>query len=72
MIDEQLNQQEIAFLEELRKYEDQWVAILKSDDQEIIVGSGNDAVEAATNAKANGFDETVLFYVKPFDKGYLP
>jgi Family of unknown function (DUF5678) len=71
MINEKLDQREIAFLDELRKYEDKWVAILKSGDEEIIVGSGNDAVEAAANAKANGLDETVLFYVKPFNKSYL-
>jgi hypothetical protein len=63
---------EIAFVEELRKHENQWVAIHESGETETIVGSGFNAVEAKREAEANGFNDTVLFKVLPTDKGYVP
>ncbi|HEY0544383.1 MAG TPA: DUF5678 domain-containing protein [Pyrinomonadaceae bacterium] len=63
---------ELVFLEQLRKYENKWVAIFESDDEEIVVGSGANAVEAQREAEAKGFKNTVLFWVKPFNMGYMP
>jgi len=63
---------EIAFVEELRKHENQWVAIHELGGTEIIVGSGSNAVEATREAEANGFYDTVLFKVLPTDKAYVP
>jgi Family of unknown function (DUF5678) len=63
---------ELAFLEELRKYENKWVAILEADDAEVVVGSGKDAIEATREAEEKGFKETVLFFVRPFDRGFIP
>lgn len=54
---------EIAFVEELRKHENQWVAIHESGETETIVGSGLNAVEATREAQAKGFYETILFKV---------
>ena len=67
-----IEEKELAFLEELRKYENKWVAILESDGKEMVVGSGADAVEAKRDAEAKGFQNTVLFWVKPADKSYMP
>jgi hypothetical protein len=66
-----VEEKEMAFLEELRKYENRWVAILESEDDEIIVGSGGDAVEAKNNAIAKGFSDVVLFWVRPFGAGRI-
>ncbi|MEK6408663.1 MAG: hypothetical protein AABN34_17180 [Acidobacteriota bacterium] len=63
---------EIAFVEELRKHENQWVAIHESGETETIVGSGLNAVEATREAEAKGFYDTVLFKVLPMDKAYVP
>ena len=63
---------EIAFVDELRKHENQWVAIHESGDTETIVGSGLNAVEATREAEAKGFYDTILFKVLPMDKAYLP
>ena len=63
---------EIAFVDELRKHENQWVAIRESGETETIVGSGLNAVEATREAEAKGFHDTVLFKVLPMDKGYVP
>jgi threonine dehydratase len=63
---------EIAFAEELRKHENQWVAIHESGETETIVGSGSNAVEATRDAEAKGFYDTVLFKVPPMDKAYVP
>ena len=62
---------EIAFVEELRKHENQWVAIHESGETETIVGSGLNAVEAAREAEAKGFSDTVLFKVLPMDQAYV-
>ena len=56
---------EIAFVEELRKHENQWVAIHESGETETIVGSGLNAVEATREAEAKGFYDTILFKVLP-------
>lgn len=66
-----VEEKEMAFLEELRKYENRWVAVLESEDEEIIVGSGGDAVEAKSDAIAKGFSDVVLFWVRPFGAGRI-
>ena len=63
---------EIAFVEELRKHENEWVAIHQSGETETIVGSGLNAVEATREAEAKGFFDTILFKVLPVDKAYVP
>lgn len=63
---------EIAFADELRKHENQWVAIHEAGDTETIVGSGSNAVEATRDAEEKGFYDTILFKVLPLDKGYVP
>lgn len=72
MPEEQLSDKEAAYLTELRKYEGKWVAVLESEDGDIIVGSGEDAVEARRDAQAKGFNDIVLFWVRPFDVGFIP
>jgi hypothetical protein len=69
---ERLERKETAFLDQLHNYERKWVAILESDGHETIVGAGANAVEAARSAESNGFKDFVLFFVRPFDAGYLP
>lgn len=67
-----IEERELAFLEELRKYENKWVAISESVDGEVIVGSGKDAVEATADAEAKGFKDAALLFVSPFNKTYMP
>jgi len=67
-----IEEQELAFLKELEKYENKWIAIFESDGEEIIVGSGDDAVSAKREAEAKGFKDTVLLKVLPFNRGYVP
>lgn len=68
----QTEEQEMAFVEALRDYEDRWIAIIESGGNETVVGSGRDAVEALADAKAKGFENTVLFRVPPFDTTFIP
>jgi len=72
MTEDTIEDTELAFLEELRKHENMWVAIVASGDEEIIVGSGEDATEAKEEAYSKGFKDPVLFRVLPFDKRYIP
>jgi hypothetical protein len=55
--------------DDLRNYEDKWVAIL--EDEERVVGSGDTPYQAKAEANANGYDETALFKVQPFGKYYV-
>jgi hypothetical protein len=71
MIEEGVTEQEVVFLEALRKYENKWVTIHKTDEVEVVVGSGSDAAAALADAKGKGFSDAVLFYVRPSDKGFL-
>ena len=66
------NETETMFLKELEKYENKWVALVRSGESETIVGSGDNAVLAQRSAEANGFVETVLYKVQPFGLGYIP
>ena len=68
----QTEEQEMAFVEAMREYEDRWIAIIESDGNETIVGSGRDAVEALADAKPKGFENAVLFRVPPFDTTFIP
>ena len=56
-------------LEQLKSYENKWVAIV---EDERIVASGEDAREAKKKAETNGFREVTLFRVMPFSGGYAP
>lgn len=67
-----IEEKELAFLGELRKYENKWVAIHETTEGEVVVGSGEDAVEAMREAEDNGFPEAALMKVTPFDSGYIP
>lgn len=57
-------------LEQLKPYENKWVALLEPDEQ--IVGSGNDAVEASEEAERKGYKNIILLKVFPFDAFYAP
>ncbi len=64
MANERLNPQELAFINELEKYEDKWVAILRKDDDERIVASGTRLKEAKQQASERGFPRR-RFYESP-------
>ena len=72
MIEEAINEKELAFLAELEKHENEWIAFVESHGAEIIVGSGKDAVEAMAQAESKGFPDAILLRVPPFDSGYIP
>ena len=64
---------ELAFLKELEKYVDKWVAILGyGSDQESIVASGETIREARNNAENQGFKDITFFRVPPSDKVFVP
>ena len=63
---------ETAFAELIRDYEDQWVAIDDRNGVKFIVGSGKDAVEAAQAAEANGFPDAALLRVPSFSSTFIP
>ena len=62
--------QKNTFLDELKKYEDRWVALLEPD--KTVVGSGHDASEARREAERRGYRNVILFRVLPFRGGYVP
>ena len=72
MNEETIDEKELAFLRELEKHENRWVAFIESDGGEKVVGSGNDAVEAMQEAERRGFADAVLMKVPAFDRGIIP
>ena len=66
-----LSEKELAFLDELSKYEDQWVAILRNGDDERIVGNGNRLKEAKQSALEQGFREVVFMKVPSSHKVFV-
>lgn len=63
---------ESAFAELVRDYEDKWIALVEKDGVDVVVGSGNDAVEAATVAETKGFPDAALFRVPSFRSVFVP
>jgi hypothetical protein len=61
-----------TLLEQLKGYENKWVAILEPEKN--IVGSGDNAVEAKRDAEKKGYKNknVVLLGVLPFKSGYVP
>ena len=54
--------------DQLADYENKWVAISEQDEK--IVGSGTNALEAKSDAERGGYRDVILFKVPRFDIGY--
>ena len=72
MIEEAVDEKELAFLKQLEEHENEWVAFIEDHGAEIVVGSGKDAVEAIQDAEKKGFPNAVLMKVPAFDRGIIP
>jgi hypothetical protein len=62
---------EEAFAELVRQYENMWVALIETDGGESVVGHGSTAVEAANEAKENGYSQVILFRVPSFTSRFV-
>jgi Family of unknown function (DUF5678) len=72
MANEILNAQELAFIDELEKYEDKWVAIVRKGENEKIVASGARLKDARQQASERGFREVVFMKVPSSHKIFVP
>lgn len=73
MIEQEPDDKELAFLKELEKHVNKWVAIMDyGSDQENIVATGDSIREARQNAQSQGFKDTTFFKVPPSDKIFVP
>lgn len=73
MIEREPNERELAFLSELDRYVNRWVAILGYGSEErVIVASGASIKEARKEAESKGFTEITFFKVPPTDSLFLP
>lgn len=66
-----LSDKELAFIDELAKHEEQWVAILRNGDDERIVGSGQHLKEAKRSAQKSGFRDVVFMKVPSSHKIFV-
>jgi len=73
VIEQEPDDKELAFLKELEKHVDKWVAIMDyGSDQESIVATGESIREARQNAETHGFKDMTFFKVPPSDKLFVP
>ena len=73
MIKQEPDAKELAFLRELEKHVNKWVAIMGyGSDDEIIVAAGDTIREVRQNAESQGFKDTAFFKVPPTDKIFVP
>ncbi|HYJ87708.1 MAG TPA: DUF5678 domain-containing protein [Pyrinomonadaceae bacterium] len=73
MIDQQLDNKELAFLKELERHVNKWVAIMDyGSADESIVATGENILEARQNAESLGFKDVTFFKVPPSDKVFVP
>ena len=66
-----LSDKQLAFMDELAKHEEQWVAILRNGDDERIVGSGQRLKEAKLAALKSGFRDVVFMKVPSSHKIFV-
>jgi len=66
-----LSDKQLAFMDELAKHEEQWVAILRNGDDERIVGSGKRLKEAKLSALESGFQDVVFMKVPSSHKIFI-
>lgn len=73
MITQEPDAKELAFLKELEKHVNKWVAIMGyGSDEESIVAAGDSIREARQNAESQGFKDTTFFKVPPSDRLFVP
>jgi hypothetical protein len=73
MMDQEPDAKELAFLQELEKHVNKWVAIIGyGSDEESIVAAGESVREARQNAESQGFKDTTFFKVPPTDRLFVP
>jgi hypothetical protein len=73
VLEQKPDSKELAFLEELEKHVNKWVAIMGyGSDEESIVAAGDSIREARQNAESQGFKDTTFFKVPPTDKLFVP
>lgn len=59
-----------AISDELKKFENKWVAIDEAEEK--IVGVGENAFEATSDAERRGYPDTILFKVPSFANALIP
>jgi hypothetical protein len=67
----ELTERERERLNQLRCYQNQWVAVVEDEHGDIIVGSGKDAVGAKADARSKGHEDVVLFWVRPANMHFI-
>jgi hypothetical protein len=73
VVEQEPDDKELAFLTELEKHVNKWVAITDyGSDEESIVATGDSIREARQNAQSQGFKDTTFFRVPPSDKIFVP
>ena len=72
MANERFNAQDLAFINELEKYEDKWVAIVRKGETERIVASGARLREAKQQASERGFRDVVFMKVPSSHRIFVP
>lgn len=73
MIDPELDEQELAFVRDLEKHADKWIAIRNyGSDEEAVVASGNTVIEARQEAEAKGFKDVTFFRAPSGERTFVP
>ena len=73
MIDQEIDEQELAFVRILEQYVSRWVAILNyGSEGETVVASGDTIKEARQNAESKGFKDVTFFKVPSGERAFVP
>ena len=73
MIDQDINEQDMAFVRELAKYVNKWVAILDyGSETEAIVASGETINQARQAAESKGFTNVIFFKSPSGERSFIP
>ena len=67
MIEEAIDEKELAFLSQLEEHENEWVAFIEEDGAETVIRQWQGCRGAIKEAKKRGFPDAILMKVPPFD-----
>lgn len=63
---------ETAFANAVKEYDNKWVTFIEKDGLRVIVGSGENAIEAVAESDAKGFPDAILFKVPSLRTSFVP
>ena len=72
MIEEAIDEKELAFLSQLEEHENEWVAFIEEDGAETVIRQWQGRRGSHQGSRKARLPDAILMKVPPFDRGFIP